>query len=61
MNAILCMFAVAPVWERGLKYHDIQLAVPGAGRSRLGAWIEIHLCLELSLEVIWSLPFGSVD
>ena len=36
------MFAVAPVWERGLKYVFIMaeyLAPPG--RSRLGAWIEI--------------------
>ena len=37
------MFAVAPVWERGLKYTAHSTGGPEPRRSRLGAWIEISL------------------
>ena len=35
------MFAVAPVWERGLKYIKKAASSMLDSRSRLGAWIEI--------------------
>ena len=61
MNVILCMFAVAPVWERGLKYKEVQDFAETMGRSRLGAWIEIFSLTAEQDEEYSSLPFGSVD
>ena len=60
-NLIVNTYAVAPLWERGLKFPKSSALPMSPGcRSFMGAWIEI-LALGGSILMIRSLLYGSVD
>ena len=58
---LLTLIMVAPARERGLKFVSTVIPFIQDGRSREGAWIEIHSERACNTNNSLSLPRGSVD